>query len=142
MPDPDLPISGGCMCGAVHFEVAKPLTGAVYCHCKRCQRRSGTGVAVTARTAPGSFRITAGAEHVRSFDPADGGWVKSFCAECGGQLFTTSCDDPDLVAVRMGALDEDPGIRPGAHQYVAFAPAWAPVPDDDLPRFPERVPLS
>ena len=142
MSDPDLPICGGCMCGAVHFEVSQPLLGAVYCHCKRCQRRTGTGVAVTALTAPGSFAVTAGAEHVRSFDPADGGWVKSFCAVCGGQLYTRSSENAEVLAVRMGALDDDPGIRPQAHQYVDYAAPWAPVADDGLPRFPERLPAG
>ena len=39
-----LPLTGGCNCGAVRFEVTAPLVGASYCHCKRCQRRSGTAV--------------------------------------------------------------------------------------------------
>lgn len=134
-----LPITGGCMCGGVRFELSEPLLGALYCHCKRCQRRTGTGVSVTALTSPGSLRFTAGAGLVRSWDPGDGGWAKGFCTACGGQLLTTSPDSPGMVAIRMGALDGDPGIRPGAHQFVDYAPAWAPVPDDGLPRFPERI---
>ena len=40
----------------------------------------------------------------------------------------------------MGSLDQDPGVRPGLHQFVDYAaPPWAPVPDDGLPRFPERM---
>ena len=48
------------MCGGVRFEVSEPLLGALYCHCKRCQRRTGTGVSVTALTNPGSYRTTSG----------------------------------------------------------------------------------
>lgn len=127
------------MCGKVRFEVSEPLLGAVFCHCKRCQRRTGTGVATTALTAPGSYSTVAGEELVGSWDPGDGGWIKFFCSECSGQLYTANPENPDLVAIRMGALDGDPGIRPGAHQYVGFAAPWAPVPDDGLSRFPERV---
>lgn len=127
------------MCARVRFEVSEPLLGALYCHCKRCQRRTGTGVSVTALTAPRSFRATAGEELIRSWDPGDGGWIKSFCAECGGHLFTTNPDNPDLISIRMGALDDDPGIRPSAHQFTTYAAPWAPVPDDGLPRFPERL---
>jgi hypothetical protein len=36
------PLTGTCMSGQVRFEVAAPLVGALYCHCTRCQRRSGT----------------------------------------------------------------------------------------------------
>lgn len=39
----------------------------------------------------------------------------------------------------MGALDGDPGIRPAAHQFTDYAAPWYPVPDDGLPRFPERI---
>jgi hypothetical protein len=49
--------------------------------------------------------------------------------------------DPDLpISVRMGAFDGDPGVRADGHQFTAYAAAWAPVPDDGLPRFPERRP--
>ena len=132
-------ITGGCMCGATRFEISAPLPGALYCHCKRCQRRTGTAFSVTAVTQPGSFAIVEGRESVGTYDPGDGGWLKSFCRECGSQLYTTHADNPDLIAVRMGALDEDPGIRPGAHQFVAYAAPWHAIPDDGLPRFPERM---
>ncbi len=140
MADPELPLTGGCLCEQVRFEVSEPLLGALYCHCKRCQRRTGTGVSVTALAAPSSYRVVSGEDLVRSWDPEDGGWIKSFCSECGSQLCTINSENPDLIAVRMGALDEDPGIRPGFHQFAAYAPPWAPVPDDGLPRFPERLP--
>jgi hypothetical protein len=138
MGDPKLPLTGGCMCDGVRFEVSEPLLGALYCHCKRCQRRTGTGFSVTALAAPGSYRTVSGEDLIRSWDPGNGGWIKSFCGECGSQISTTNPEDPAVVAIRMGALDEDPAIRPSVHQFVPSAAPWAPVPDDGLPRFPER----
>lgn len=139
MADPKLPLTGGCICGGVRFEVSEPLLGSLHCHCKRCQRRTGSGVSVSAFTAPGAYRTVAGEDLVRSWTPPDGGWIKSFCAECGSQLTTTNPENPELIAVRMGALDDDPGVLEGAHQFTAYAPPWAPVPDDGLPRFKERL---
>ena len=127
------------MCGAVTFEVSAPLAKAVYCHCKRCQRRTGTAFSLSGLTEPGSFAVTQGKDAVRTYQPEDDGWHKSFCGECGGQLYTTNPENPDLIAVRFGALDQDPGVRPSVHQFVDYAPPWAPVPDDGLPRFPERM---
>jgi hypothetical protein len=112
--EPVLPIEGGCMCGAVRREVREPLVGALYCHWKRCQRRTGSAFSVTALTTPGSFEITRGEDAVRSWQPAGDGWVKSFCSSCGSQAYTSHPDNPELISVRMGALDEDPGIRPSA----------------------------
>jgi hypothetical protein len=139
MSEPTLPLTGGCMCGGVRFELSEPLLGALYCHCKRCQRRTGTGVSVSALVTPGSYRTVAGEDLIRSWAFPDGGWVKSFCANCGSQLFTANPDDPDVIAMRMGSFDEDPGVRPGVHQFTTYAPPWAPVPDDGLPRFPQRL---
>lgn len=138
---PSLPLTGGCMCGGVRFEVSEPLVGALYCHCKRCQRRTGTAFSASALTAPGSFRFTAGDDLARSWRPEDG-WEKFFCGTCGGHLITIHPESREVISVRMGALDEDPGVRPSAHQFTAYAAPWEPIPDDGLPRFPERRPSS
>lgn len=139
MSEPDLPLTGGCMCGAVRVAVSKPLLGAANCYCKRCQRRTGTAFSVTALSEPGSFRITEGEDAVGTYDPGDGGWLKSFCTKCGGQLYTSNPENPDLIAVRMGTFDEDPGVRPSVHQFVDYKAAWYELPDDGLPRYPERL---
>lgn len=136
--EPDLPLTGGCNCEAVRYEVNEPLVGAAMCHCKRCQRRTGTAFSATALTAPGTFRLTAGEDVVRSWS-AGNGWTKHFCPTCGGHVFTTNPEDENMLAVRMGSLDGDPVIRPAAHQFVDYAAPWLPIPDDGLPRFPERL---
>ena len=132
-------IGGSCLCGGVRFEVTEPPVSAGYCHCTRCQRRTGTGAAASARIAPGSLRILAGEELIRSFVP-DEGFAKEFCSACGSALWARNPQDPDVVAVRMGAFDADPGVRPSFRQFVAYAAPWEPIPDDGLPRFPERRP--
>jgi hypothetical protein len=137
--DVDLPLTGGCGCGAVRFEVTAPLQGAVYCHCTRCQRRSGSAAAATARIEPGSFRFVSGEEHVRAWAP-EGGLAKAFCSACGSAVYTRHPETEEPLAVRMGAFDRDPGVRPSARQFVAYAAPWEPIPDDGLPRYPERIP--
>jgi hypothetical protein len=138
-PTPVAPLSGACMCGGVRFSISEPLLGAIYCHCKRCQRRTGTAFSINGLIQPGSFAVTEGEDLIGRYDPGDGGWRKSFCSRCGSHLFTTNPDNPELVGVRIGSLDQDPGVRPGLHQFVDYAAPWAPVPDDGLPRFPERM---
>jgi hypothetical protein len=99
---------------------------ALYCHCKRCQRRAGPAFSVSALTVPGSFEVTRGEDTVRSWQPPDDGWIKAFCAHCGSQVFTTHPENPELISIRMGALDGDPGIRPSAHQFVDSPPRGTP----------------
>jgi len=133
------PLTGGCMCGGVRFELTEPPVSALWCHCTRCQRRSGTAASISARIAPGSLKILQGEELLRSWAPPDG-FAKVFCSECGSQMWAQSTTDPDVIAVRFGVFDGDPGVRPSWHQFVAYAAAWQPLPDDGLPRYDERRP--
>jgi hypothetical protein len=135
---PELPLKGGCLCGAVRYEIDAPLVSAAYCHCSRCRRRTGTAASPQARVAPGSLRIVSGEELVGEWVPPDG-WPKCFCTACGGALWSR---DPngDTRSVRLGTFDGDPGIRPQWRQYVAYAATWEEIPDDGLPRYEEGKP--
>jgi hypothetical protein len=125
------------MCGGVRFEIDEPLVSAGWCHCTRCQRRTGTGASVQARVVSGSLRVVQGEALLREYRPGEG-WAKVFCGECGSSLWSRSPDDPELKGVRLGAIDGDPGVRPSYRQFVAYAAPWDSLPDDGLPRFPER----
>jgi len=141
MSEPSLPLTGGCGCGAVRFEITAPLVSAVYCHCTRCQRRTGTGASASARLEPGSFRVTEGEDQLRTWAPS-GGFEKVFCGACGSAVLGRNPKSGEVVIVRLGAVDGDPGVRPSAHQFVAYAAPWEPIPDDGLPRYDERMPAK
>jgi len=134
-PSPETPLQGGCLCGAVRFQISAPFLSAGYCHCTRCQRRTGTGSSANGRVPREGFRLLQGRESLRAFTPPTG-VPKLFCSNCGSALFSGDpfCD-PE-VAVRLGALDRHPGIRPQYRQFLAFAAPWEPVPEDGLTRYP------
>jgi hypothetical protein len=94
---------------------------------------------VQARIVPGSLRILQGADLLRAFEPEDG-FAKVFCSACGSSLWSRHPDDPEVMSVRLGAFDGDPGVRPSYRQFTAYLPVWADLPDDGLPRYPERRP--
>ena len=133
---PELPLKCGCLCRGVRWEVTEPPVLAGYCHCTRCQRRTGSAASASTRIAPGSLRVISGENLIRAYRPPDG-FAKVFCSNCGGALWSQSQKDPSIVSVRLGTFDADPGIRPSYRQYVAYAAPWEPIPDDGLPRFAE-----
>jgi hypothetical protein len=133
---PELPLTGGCNCGAVRYEVTEPLRLASYCHCRRCQRRTGTAASASAHPAPGSFRIVSGQDRLKMWKP-EGGGEKWFCGDCGSAIFGNNLSHPDSVGIRMGTFDADPGVRPSVRQFVRYAAPWEPLPDDGLPRHDE-----
>ncbi len=98
-------------------------------------------VRVRRGSSPGSLRIVAGEELVRTYQPPDG-FGKAYCSACGSALWSQDPADLDTISVRLGAFDGDPGIRPSYRQFVAYAAPWEPIPDDGLPRFPERRPSA
>jgi hypothetical protein len=132
-PSPKRPLGGGCLCGAVRFELTEPLISAGYCHCTHCQRRTGTGSSANGRVPRSGFRLLQGVEALSSFK-AQTGVPKLFCSHCGSALFSGNPLADEEVAVRLGALDGDPGIRPSYRQFLASAVAWESIPDDGLER--------
>ena len=132
-------LTGQCGCGGVRFEIDAPLEAAGYCHCTRCQRRTGGAASASARVAPGSLRVVAGEELLSRWDPP-GGFGKIFCSACGSALFGQAPGSDEISLVRMGVIDGDPGIRMQGRQFVAYAAVWEPIPDDGLPCFDEAFP--
>jgi hypothetical protein len=127
-------LTGSCLCGGVRFEVAPPLGRAGYCHCTRCQRRTGTAASAQVRVAAGALTLVAGEELVRAWQPPDG-FAKEFCMSCGAHLWSRDPRSGVVFSVRMSAFDADPGVRPSYRQFVDAAAPWEPVPDDGLERF-------
>ena len=135
-PSPERPLQGGCLCGAVRYEITAPFLSAGHCHCTRCQRRTGTGSSVNGRVPQSGFRLLAGEEELKGYSPPEGGARKLFCAECGSAVFSGEPLTDEEVAVRLGTLDGDPGIRPEYRMFMDFAAAWDRVPEDGLRRYP------
>jgi hypothetical protein len=134
-PSPETPLQGGCLCGAVRYEITTPLAAARYCHCTHCQRRTGTASSANGVVPRAGFRLLSGREQVRSYEPPTG-VPKWFCSNCGSAVFSGEPFADEEVVVRLGTLDRDPAIRPEYRQFVDSAAAWEPIPEDGLPRYP------
>ena len=133
-------ITGGCLCGAVRFALSELPSHAGYCHCTRCQRRTGTAASAQARVDGATFRLLAGEGELHAWRHPDGGFEKCFCGACGSHLFSRNPNDASQMSIRMSAFDEDPGVRPSWRTFVAYAAPWEPIPDDGLERYPEGRP--
>lgn len=117
----------------MRFTIRAPFEEALVCHCKRCQRRTGSAFSASGSVAAEYFSVSDGLEQVRRREPERSA-VKSFCGVCGSALFA---EVGDRVWVRLGAVDGDPGIRPSLHQFRDYRAPWCTLPDDGLPRFGE-----
>jgi hypothetical protein len=134
--------TGGCLCGGIRFELSEAPRAAGYCHCTRCQRRTGTAASPQARIDGRTLKLTRGEALLKSWRPHDGGFEKLFCAQCGSHLFSRNPQNAHQMSVRLGAFDSYPGVLPSWRAYVSYAAPWEPIPDDGLRRYPEGKPYA
>lgn len=127
--------SGGCLCGAVRYEITGTMRKVVYCHCEQCRKTSGHFVAATAvQSEDLRFSEDAGLEWYESSDIADRG----FCKRCGSSLFWRPTHG-EYVAVMAGALDAPTGLTSREHIYTADASDYYDI-TDGLPQFEQDHP--
>jgi hypothetical protein len=108
-------VTGGCLCGAVRYQLQPPLRPAVACHCSQCRRTSGNYVNATCVPRQQfALSVDSGLKWYRSSQRAQRG----FCAECGSSLFW-SADALDSISIMTGSIDGDTGLRTVAHICVA-----------------------
>ena len=131
------PLGGGCLCGGVRFELGAAPQVAGYCHCTRCQGRTGAAASAQAFIDGQALRFVAGEDLVQGWRHPDGGGEKCFCRRCGAHLGSRDAESKVWIALRMSAFDGDPGVRPSFRVFVADAAPWEPIPDDGLERFDE-----
>ena len=125
------PITGGCLCGAVRYEADEPPRHVEYCHCRMCQKHTGSAFGVYAAIRADSLRITCGApKFYKSSDIAERG----FCADCGSTLMDRYFDPDDpYVWVAVGTFDHPEDAPPNQHFGVESQVPWLTI-DDGLPR--------
>jgi adenylate cyclase len=131
MADRNMPIAGGCLCGAVRFEATAPPTWVGHCHCRMCQRAYGqpSGLFVAFKEQQkDAFRFTQGMPtYYRS-----SAWLeRGFCATCGSPLGIRT---PQGHSVMVGTLDHPEDWPPDAgHSGIESQIPWNVI-HDDLPR--------
>lgn len=123
-------ITGGCLCGAVRYEIDETPKMQIACHCDSCRKSSGAAF-VTAAVAPrGVTRIT-GALRVYAETADSGRPIKRyFCPTCGSKVYSEIATVPDAYAIQAGTLDDPSWFRPKMNFYASKALDWAPLDPD------------
>jgi hypothetical protein len=125
-----LPLVGGCLCGAIRYQVSAEPRSADYCHCRMCRRSAGAPVVARLTVANESFAWTTGEPAVYRSSPET---ERLFCPKCGTQLALR--DEPDYLDVTLASLDTPEAVRPSYHIWTASRIGWFDTADD-LPRYP------
>lgn len=127
-------LHGSCLCGEVRFEVTEPFEGVSACHCTSCKKISGGVGTVSGRLRTAAITILEGEELLRTYQPAEG-VAKTFCSQCGSNLFGGGWPTSERASVRLSALDDPFDRKPEAHIFVRSVAPWETLPDDAAPRY-------
>ncbi|WP_293905844.1 GFA family protein [Phenylobacterium sp.] len=129
---------GGCLCGAVRYEIEGPFAPIQFCHCAQCRKAQGSAFGANVPVASADFRLVQGAESLREYR-ASPGKRRVFCGTCGSPLFSQRDDTPASLRLRAGTLDDGAELMPGVHLQAASKAPWWTI-DNDLPRYPGVAP--
>jgi hypothetical protein len=137
---PALPMTGGCPCGAVRYQIESFPLLLYSCNCTDCQRASGSAFALNMPVAAKDFRILQGEPKGWRRRSSSGADVTSwFCGDCGGRIYGERAGRPHSMTLRAGTLDDTTWLVPIAHMYVRSAQPWScprPTPDATRPAPP------
>ncbi len=127
-------LSGACQCGHVRYSIAGEGYRLNICHCRDCQRQSGSAFGMSLIIKPDAFHLDSG--ELRKFlVRADSGREKTcaFCPDCGVRIYNASSS---LTALKAGTLDDTSRLMPDAHYWTTRKQQWTRLPSD-IPCFEE-----
>ena len=122
---PVLPLTGGCSCGAIRYEVTSFPLLLYTCNCTECQTASGSAFALNMPVATESFRIVKGEpKGWRRSSPSGTDVTSWFCGDCGGRIHGERKGRPESLNLRAGSLDDTGWLTPVAHMFMRSAQPW------------------
>lgn len=128
---------GSCLCGTVRFEIDGDFDSFYLCHCRHCQKDTGSAHAANLFSSSAQLTWLAGESVVTTFTLPGTRHSKCFCKLCGSALPNTQM--PGMLVVPAGCLDSELSLSPTAHIFAASKATWesalGDVPEfDGLPK--------
>jgi hypothetical protein len=128
-----LPLVGGCQCGALRYEVnAAPLM--IYnCHCTNCQKIGGGAFSTPVTVVEAAFAFTRGKPAVVNW-ASDAGTQRwgTYCADCGSRIAHGQTPSKGVLSLRTGTLDDTSWVEPVADTWLRSKQSWVQIPEGRL----------
>ncbi len=133
MPDrPDYPLEGGCTCGEIRYRMTSPPLFVHCCHCRWCQRETGSAFVLNAMIEAERIQLLTGAPEVVDTPSASGkGQRISRCPTCRIALWSTYAGAGEAIRfLRVGTLDDPDRLPPDIHIFTSSKQPWVQLPAD------------
>jgi hypothetical protein len=120
---------GGCDCGAVRYRMnAEPMI-VHCCHCRWCQRETGSGFVINAIVETSNLDVTGGTIMVDTPSASGNGQKIVRCPKCHVALWSHYGQAGTALAfVRAGTLDHPSSVTPDVHIFTSTKLPWIDLP--------------
>src|ERR1700733_1086929 len=123
------PYTGGCQCGSVRYVVTTEPIRLLACHCKECQRQSGSAFAMSMPVKKDNLTVTGPTKQFMRLADSGNEVTGVCCPECGVRIYHVLRSAPDVASIKPGTLDDTRWLRPDIFIWMKSAQGWVPVPD-------------
>jgi hypothetical protein len=130
-PRPGEKVTGGCLCGAIRYEIKGAAHHSTHCHCLHCRRSTGAAIVTWTTFRSADFGIVTGTPSRYESRPQV---TRQFCGRCGSQLTYQSAQEPESIDVTSCSLDSPEMVSPQDHVWCDRMLPWLKLADG-LPRY-------
>ena len=130
--------AGGCLCGAIRYELQIPSPKAIHCYCAMCRKAHGTAFSTHVVVQPDQLSWVQGKSRLKAYESSPDAY-REFCERCGTHLLVHGQTVDDIVAIPAGTLDGDPPLTILGHMYTESLVSWFQIADD-LPQHAQWPP--
>ena len=134
-------ITGGCLCGSVEYTASAQPMATVVCHCKDCQKYSGTAFAAVIFVPKDHVEIVGELNGYESETDAGNVMTRTFCPNCGTHITENSTGFPDVVVLTAGTLNDPGWLKPSAQCFAGRKLPWAYL-SDAIPQYDGMPPMG
>ena len=138
--DISYPLEGSCNCGDIRYQVTAPFLAQIACHCMQCQKHTQSAFSLVGALRASDFTITAGtlAKWTKTAD--SGNRIDCyFCAHCGNRIYHHNPQQPQLIRLKLGTLEDNRVINPTMHIWTECKQPWYQLPEG-VPGYPQQPP--
>lgn len=129
-------IEGGCLCGKVRYSADAEPTFVGVCHCKNCQKGTGTAFAVVVALPTPALNVQGSLQTFTGRGDSGKATYRRFCPECGSTLIDEAEVMPNVTMIMAGTLDDASWVKPGMEIFCDSAQPWVQL-GGERPRFPK-----
>lgn len=130
-------IEGGCLCGKVRYRLERDGACTCVCHCRHCQKQSGSAFSIMLVAPKSSLLIEGNLQTYLDHGDSGAAVSRRFCGNCGSAILSELATTPPMIALKAGTLDDVSALTPQFHIWCSSAQPWVTLPHD-VPCIPRQ----